>query len=159
MCDIRSATPTFADLTSINALICDTSGNLMTSSGTLAGGEHVGATEGEGYMRTTGGIVRQTTLTSAVTTDTTSAAVELPTGAKSIYGQVVGTGAVTQTQAIYGDVDNDAANGILLCTITLSGTTRTQDACPVITAAYSYFYVTTTNTTGTSATGAVYAMY
>ena len=63
MCDIRSATPTFADLTSINALLCDTSGNLMTSSGTLAGGEHVGATEEEGYMRmqpragTTGGAV------------------------------------------------------------------------------------------------------
>ena len=80
-------------------------------------------------------------------------------GIKSIYGQVVGTGAVTQTQAIYGDIDSDAANGILLCTLTLSGTTRHQDACPPITANFSYLYVITTNTTGTSAAGAIYAMY
>jgi hypothetical protein len=159
MCDIRSATPTFADLTTINALICDTSGNLMISPGTLFGGEHVGATEGEGYMRTTGGIVRQTTLTSAVTTNTTSTAVEVPIGAKSFYGQVVGTGAVTQTQAIYCDIDSDAANGVLLATLTLSGTTRDQALSSVVTAACSYLYVTTTNTTGTSATGAVYVMY
>jgi hypothetical protein len=101
----------------------------------------------------------QKTVASSVTTNTTTAAVAVPIGAKSFYGQVVGTGAVTQTQAIFGDTDNDAANGILLCTITLSGTTRTQDACPVVTAAFSYYYVTTTNTTGTAATGAVYAMY
>lgn len=99
------------------------------------------------------------TLASAVTTNTTSAAVAGFRGAKTIYGQVVGTGAVTQTQAIYGDVDNDAANGVLLCTLTLSGTTRAQDACPVITANFSYYYVVTTVTSGTSATGAVYAMY
>ena len=80
-------------------------------------------------------------------------------GNKTYWGQVIGTGAVTQTQAIYGDVDNDGANGILLCTITLSGTTRAQDACPVVTAAFAYYYVITTNTTGTGATGAVYAMY
>ena len=110
-------------------------------------------------IKTSGGAVRQTTVTSSVTTNTTSTAVAVPTGSKSFYGQVVGTGAVTQTQAIYGDIDNDAANGILLCTLTLSGTTRTQDACPVVTANFSYYYVVTTATTGTSATGAVYAMY
>jgi hypothetical protein len=95
----------------------------------------------------------------AVTTNTTSPAIAIPFGYKSIYGQVVGIGAVTQTQAIYGDIDDDAANGILLCTLTLSGTTRTQDACPPFTANFIYFYVVTTNTTGTAAIGAVYAMY
>lgn len=105
-----------------------------------------------------GGAVRQTTMASAVTTNTTSTAVAVPTGMKTFYGQVVGIGSVTQTQAIYGDIDNDAANGILLCTLTLSGTTRTQDVC-VSEAPYTYYYVTTTATTGTSATGAVYAMY
>lgn len=106
-----------------------------------------------------GADVVSTQLASSVTTNTTSAAVALPVGYKTIYGQVVGTGSVAQTQAIYGDIDNDAANGVLLCTLTLSGTTRAQDACPVITANFSYYYVVTTATSGTSATGAVYAMY
>src|SRR3990167_9118383 len=39
MCDIRSATPTFADLTTIGLLICDTSGNQRVSLGTLLSGE------------------------------------------------------------------------------------------------------------------------
>lgn len=99
------------------------------------------------------------TVASGVTTDTTTDTVSGVLGNKTYWGQVIGTGAVTQTQAIYGDVDNDGANGILLCTITLSGTTRAQDACPVVTAAFAYYYVITTNTTGTGATGAVYAMY
>lgn len=109
--------------------------------------------------------VRKQTIASGITTNTTSTAMPAEVaashnpGPKSFYGQVVGTGAVTQTQAIYGDIDSDAANGILLCTITLSGTTRAQDACPVITAQFAYYYVITTNTTGTEATGAVYAMY
>lgn len=99
------------------------------------------------------------TVASGVTTNTTTDTVSGVLGNKTYWGQVIGTGAVTQTQAIYGDVDNDGANGILLCTITLSGTTRAQDACPVVTAAFAYYYVITTNTTGTGATGAVYAMY
>lgn len=109
--------------------------------------------------------VRKQTIASNITTNATSTAMPAEVaqshnpGPKSFYGQVVGTGAVTQTQAIYGDIDDDAANGILLCTITLSGTTRAQDACPVITAQFRYYYVITTNTTGTGATGAVYAMY
>ena len=108
---------------------------------------------------TLGGEVRQKTLASSVTTNTTSTAVAVPIGAKSFYGQVVGTGAVTQTQAIYCDIDSDAAHGVLLATLTLSGTTRDQAMSSVVTAACSYLYVTTTNTTGTSATGAVYVMY
>lgn len=120
------------------------------------------ACEDETYnlCMTSGGVVRQTTMTSGVTTNTTSAAVSLFVNAKSIYGQVVcSSGACVQTQAIYGDIDSDAANGVLLCTLTLSGTTRAQDACPVITANFSYYYIITTATSGTSATGAVYAMY
>mgnify|MGYP001581809199 CR=1 FL=1 len=107
-----------------------------------------------------GGDTRLVVLASAVTTNTTSTAQPLPIGAKSFYGQVVCTsGACAQTQAIYGDVDDDETNGILLCTLTLSGTTRAQDACPVVTANFSYYYVTTTVTSGTGAAGAVYAMY
>lgn len=103
---------------------------------------------------------RTTILASGVTTNTTTTPVAGVVGGKSIYGQVVcSSGACAQTQAVYGDIDSDAANGVLLCTLTLSGTTRAQDACPVITANFSYLYVVTTATSGTSATGAVYAMY
>lgn len=104
--------------------------------------------------------IRLAVVASGVTTNTTTVAIEIPsTEPKSFYGQVVGTGAVAQTQAIYGDIDDDEANGILLCTITLSGTTRTQDACPPVTANFRFYYVTTTSTSGTGATGAVYVMY
>lgn len=104
--------------------------------------------------------VLQRTVASGITTNTTTTAVAIPKQWRSIYGQVVcSSGACTQTQQIYGDIDNDAANGVLLCTITLSGTPRAQDACAVITANFSFYYVTTTNTTGTAATGAVFAMY
>lgn len=81
-------------------------------------------------------------------------------GWKSFYGEVeCSSGACTQTQAIYGDIDGDAANGVLLCTITLSGNPRHQDACPPIAANFIYYYVVITNTTGTTATGAVYAIH
>lgn len=107
------------------------------------------------------GLTMRTTVAAGITTNTTTTPVTIPNavGYRSFYGQVVGTGAVTQTQAIYGDIDSDAASGVLLCTITLSGTTRAQDACPPFTANFAFFYVVTTNTTGTGATGAIYAMY
>lgn len=100
-------------------------------------------------------------LIGAVTTNATSAAQFLPTGYKSFYGQVVCTsGACTQTQAIYGTYATaDTTNGILLCTLTLSGTTRAQDACPVVTAPFVAYYVITTNTSGTAASGSIVAMY
>jgi len=102
-----------------------------------------------------------TPITTGVTTDTTSTAVRLSTvEGKSFYGEVIcSSGACAQTQAIYGDIDDDATNGILMCTITLSGTPRDQDACAVVTAQFAYYYVVTTSTSGTGATGAVYALY
>lgn len=124
---------------------------LMLASEVFAGVEAQGTNSGETTSRTS--------LATAVTSNTTSAISVLPPGPKSFYGEVAGAGAVTQTQAIYGATTSTAANGILLCTITLSGTTRTQDACPVVTANFSYYYVVTTSTTGTGASGNVYAMY
>lgn len=94
-----------------------------------------------------------------VTTNQTSSPFLLQGAGKSVYAEVVGSGAVTATIAIYGDNDVDAANGILLCTITLSGTNRSQDACPVITANFTSFYAVLTNLAGTGATVKAYAMY
>jgi len=107
-----------------------------------------------------GGPVSVTTVTSGVTTNTTSAIASVQNGRKSIFGEVVcSSGACVQTQAVYGTFYPTAVNGILLCTLTLSGTTRAQDACPVATFAFPYVYVITTATSGTAATGAVYVGY
>jgi len=110
--------------------------------------------------------VKKQTIAANLTTNTTSTATVAEVSAgdnpapKSFFGQVVcSSGACAQTQAIYGDVDNDGANGILLCTLTLSGTPRAQDACPVMVATFAFYYVVTTATSGTAARGDVYAMY
>ena len=119
------------------------------------------STQTNNLLMTSGGAVRSTTMASAVTTDTTSAAVALPTGSKFIYGSVTGTGAITQTQKIYGGITSGVTSttGILLCTLTLSGTTAVYDACPVMTANFLYYIVVTSFTSGTSASGTVTAMY
>ena len=89
---------------------------------------------------------------------TPTSAVVLPAGSKSIYGSVTGTGAVTQTQKIYSGLVSTftpTVDGVLLCTLTLSGTTTAVDQCPVITAAGMFYKVVTSATTGTGATGVV----
>jgi len=101
-------------------------------------------------------------LSTGITTDTTSAVVDIPNGRKSVSGYVSCTaGACTQTQAIYGTNGTTAtvAKAQLLCTLTLSGTSTDYDTCPVITAAFARFFVVTTSTTGTNATGVVYVAY
>jgi hypothetical protein len=109
---------------------------------------------------TVGGEVQVLTLATGITTNTTSPAMAGVSGNKTFWAEVIcSSGACTQTVAIYGARTNSAANGLLLCTITLSGTPRDQDACAVSTAAYPYYYVVTTNTTGTGATGSVYAFF
>lgn len=101
-----------------------------------------------------------------VITDTTTSPVITPAGAKSFYATVVCTSLpCTQTIAIRGNPINSNKYGLLICTITLTGATmpdgaiRGQDACPVVTANFTYTYVVTTNTTGTNATGTIYVQY
>lgn len=92
-------------------------------------------------------------LMSGVTTNTTSDALRIPaSGNKAFWAEVAGTGAVTATVAIYGCRTPIAENGVLLATITLSDTTRDQDAAATSTAPYPYMYAITTNVTGTGAT-------
>jgi hypothetical protein len=149
---VRTSTKTFQDdapspgvMTQHGAqhvMLVDSAGEELTS---LGGGS--------------GGAVTSLTLASGVTSNTTSASVSGVTGPKTFWGEVSGTGAVTATIAIYGDVDDDEAGGVLLATITLSGTTKATDATPTSTASFPYYYVTTTNVTGTGATVNVYAFY
>ncbi len=100
------------------------------------------------------------TLMSGVTTNTTSSAIQIPsTGNKTFWAEVVGTGAVTATVTVFGCRTATAENGVLLATITLSDTTRDQDAASVSTAPYPYFYAVTANVTGTGATVLVEVYY
>ena len=135
----------------------ETNNMRKTTLGTLLSGED----QTNNLLMTSGGKVRSATMASAVTTNTTSAAVALPVGSTSIYGSVTGTGAITQTQAIYGGITSGVTSttGILLCTLTLAGTTAVYDACPVITANFLFYIVVTTATTGTGASGTVTGMY
>lgn len=106
------------------------------------------------------GTISTLTLASGVTTDTTSSTVVGPSsGAKTFFGRITGTGAIAQKQAIYGNATNDTTGGVLLCTITLSGTNQAQDAAGSSTAPYPYYYVTTTGTSGTGTSGTVYILY
>lgn len=100
-----------------------------------------------------------TTLASGVTTNTTSATTAGVGGYKTFWAEVVGTGAVTATVTIYGARTSTASNGVLLATLTLSGTTQAQDAAATSTAPYPYYYVTTENVTGTAATVLVEVFY
>lgn len=125
-------------------------GTVASGGGGLGGG-------GNSSSSGSGGAVSPLTLASGVTTNTTSSAVAGVTGTKTIWGEVVcSSGACAQTQAIYGARENGAANGLLLCTLALSGTARAQDVCTGVTADYPYLYVITTNTSGTAAEGGTY---
>lgn len=94
-----------------------------------------------------------TTLASAVTTNTTTTPVAGISGRKTFQWVLTGTGAVTQTAVLKGSFDSDGSKSTDLCTITLSGTAPVSDVCAPFTAPFPYLFVTTTNTTGTSAAG------
>lgn len=133
---------------------CDTGGARKMVEIYQRGGEHVGEGQVEdlGYQRVVGGRARSTTAMTGVTTNTTSASFTIPSGGKTPIAQVSGTGAVTATVKLFGDNDDTAANGFLLCTITLTDTTKDVDKCSQFAEDYPYYYATTENVTGTGAT-------
>lgn len=96
--------------------------------------------------------IEHVNLINGVTTNATSATILGLPEAKTFWGEVVGTGAVTATIKIYGARTATAANGVLVATITLSGTTTATDAATPSFAVYPYYYVVTENVTGTDAT-------
>jgi hypothetical protein len=107
----------------------------------------------------TGGAVQSKTLASGVTTDTSSTPVAGMPGNKTFWAEISGTGAVSVTVTIFGNRTNSTSGGVLLATISLSGTGSDTDAAAVSTAAYPYYYVTTASISGTGATVGVYAFY
>lgn len=99
-----------------------------------------------------GAAVSALSLMSGVTTNTTSATLAGVSGPKTFWAEVVGTGAVSVLVTIYGARTSAAANGVLLATLSLSGTTQAQDAAATSTAPYPYYYAVTSGISGTSAT-------
>ena len=93
------------------------------------------------------------TVASAVTTNTTTTPVAGVSGIKNFQWVVTGTGAVTQTVVLNGSFNSDGSSSTNLCTITISGTAPVADVCAPFTAPFPYLFVTTTNTTGTGASG------
>ena len=112
------------------------------------------------YVKTTGAVVRSTSIMSGVITNTTSATTGLPTGWKSFNATVDGTGAVTATINVYGANLNSTSNlNNVICTITLSNTTHGEATCPPTSVNFQYYFGVTTNVTGTGATVAATAVY
>ena len=118
-------------------ILYDTNGNPYNASGGGGGG----------------GSVTAITVASAVTTNTTTTPVAGVSGIKNFQWVVTGTGAVTQTVVLNGSFASGGSSSTNICTITLSGTAPVYDVCSPFTAPFPYLFVTTTNTTGTGASG------
>ncbi len=114
--------------------------------------------------RVSGGPVRTTTF-SSVTSAASSSITSVPTGTKTFMGQIINATSETKavTALIYGNWTNSTTGGILLCTLTLPSTVtvlQLQDACPVVTANFAFYYYTVSvYTSASSAPFKVYAMY
>ena len=127
-----------------------------TDSPTFINGKRVDTRCDErGQLKTvvTAATAKSLTVASGVTTDTSTTPVAGVSGIKNFQWVVTGTGAVTQTVVLKGSFDSDGSNATDLCTITLSGTAPVYDVCAPFTAPFPYMFVTTTSTTGTSASG------
>ena len=156
-----SATAAAPSLTegSANSFSSDLAGNVRTALGTLLSGED----QTNNLIQTSGGAVRSVTMATGLVVGgdgTPTAPVTVPTGTKTFEGTVDGTGAVAQTQIIYGGFTSGvtATTGEPICTFTLSGTTHAHGVC-VSTAPWPFYIVVTSATPGTGATGAVMAAY
>lgn len=134
-CVVDTSTPTYDNGKFLRYTPCNENGAIKT---TGAGG---------------GGAVSALAIASGVTTNTSTTPVAGVSGTKNFQWVVIGTGAVTQTVVLKGSFDSDGSNPTDLCTITISGTAPAHDVCPPFTAPFPYLFVTTTGTTGTSASG------
>lgn len=104
--------------------------------------------------------VRTLHVAANVTTDTTTDAVECESPEpRTALARIQGTGAISQTLALYGNDIESTDDGFLLATFTLSGTTKAQDAVGSLSAPYKYYYVVTTGTSGTGCRGTVKLIY
>ena len=117
-------------------------------------------------LMTSGGVVRQTQILGtggvpSTATDATTTPQILPTGRKTFTGRITCTGACVQTQKIYGTWRSTADNTLddLVCTIVLNKATADQASCIPTETNFSYWYVTTTLTSGTTPLAGIFVQY
>lgn len=119
----------------------------------LAGGEHVGATEDEGFQRTVGGPTRAYALLTDILVDGSGATTVLPVGGKTFFSKIVGSaGAQSATITVWGDYKSTATEEFLICTMSLSGTSEDAKKCTGITEDYKYYHAKIASISGTDAT-------
>ena len=156
-----AAAPTLTEATA-NSFSGDLSGNTRSTLGTLLAGEDQDNT----LFMTSGGVVRQTQLLGtggvpSTATDATNTPIALPTGHKTFTGRVTCTGTCVQTQKIYGTWRStaDATLDDLVCTITLNKSTADQASCIPTETNFSYWYVVTSLTSGTTPLAGIFVQY
>lgn len=91
-----------------------------------------------------------TTIFNAVTTNQQSDTFPFAPKERTIEAWVTGTGTVGATLKVYGANTDRSSNGVLLATITLSGTTS-DSAGSVLSGSWGYLYVVLSGITGTGA--------
>lgn len=144
-------------MTRLEALILFVAGLVVGGMLMLVGEALAGTTQQAGTNA--GKTISRTRLATGVSTNTTSSISVLPPGVKTYRGKLLcTTGTCAQVLTLYGDDDDDAANGTVLCTMTLSASLVDSAVC-VGQADYPYYYVTSTGTTGTGPLGVLDATY
>lgn len=89
-------------------------------------------------------------LLDGVLTNQTSAAFNIKSATRTIEGIVTGTGAVAATINVYGCNTNRVTNGVLVATMTLSGT-NADVAGAALSAEWPYYYAVLSGISGTGA--------
>ncbi len=156
----NAAAPTLVEAASATFSF-DLSGNVRMTMGTLLSCED----QANNLCMVSGGAVRLTQLVGtggvpSTATDATGTANLLPTGVKNFHGIVTCTGTCVQTQKIYASYESSAtvAKSILVCTLTISGTTTATDYCKTDFPA-SYWFVVTSATSGTTPLAGLFVQY
>lgn len=144
-CIVDTSTPTYANGQFLRYTPCDVNGQLKTSG---SGGSGGSGTDSAVFA-----------IATAVTTNTTTTPVLSKSGTKTIQGVLTGTGAISVIAKVYGNNNNNTTDGVLFCTLSLSGTTRVPAMCDPVTANPKYLYATTESISGTSAEVTINAGY
>ena len=155
-----AAAPTLVEASSATFSF-DLAGNARVTLGTLLSGED----QTNNLMMVSGGNTRITQLVGtggvpSTASDATTTATILPVGKKTFHSVVTCTGTCVQTQKIYGAFESSAtvAKSTLVCTLTNNASTTATDWCATD-LAYSYWFVVTSATSGTTPLAGLFAMY
>ncbi len=155
-----AAAPSLAE-GAAGAFSFDLAGNARVTMGTLLSGED----QTNNLLMTSGGATRITQLVGtggvpSTASDATTTATILPVGMKTFHSVVTCTGTCVQTQKIYGAFESSAtiAKSTLVCILTNNASTTATDYCKT-NLPYSYWFVVTSATSGTTPLAGLFAMY